>query len=311
MNHKKKNILISGLFNIETTVQIKSFPIAYFPIDYPYFGVNSSVSGVAVNVAKAEKMLGNEVNVLSIVGKDFEGDTIINNMKLEGFETNYIKRDMEKSPATVILFDEEGKRQIYCDLKDIQEKDYKMSDAEAALDMCDIAVICNINFNRDLLKAAKNKGKIIATDVHVLGDIKDEYNKDFMEAADILFLSDENIEGEHKQFITKIKDTYNVKIIVLGRGKQGAMLYIREEDAIYEMKAVTLGKVVNTAGAGDALFSAFINYYVKGFSPLEALKRAETFASYKIGFNGASTGFIEEETLEEIYKEMKYEYKKL
>lgn len=38
-------------------------------------------------------------------------------------------------------------------------------------DDCDVVIACNINFNRDLLKKAKEDGKLIATDVHVLGDI--------------------------------------------------------------------------------------------------------------------------------------------
>ena len=42
-----KKILVSGLINTETTVKIKEFPIEYFPIDYPFFGVNTRVSGVA------------------------------------------------------------------------------------------------------------------------------------------------------------------------------------------------------------------------------------------------------------------------
>ena len=42
-------ILVSGLVNTETTVKIKKFPIEYFPIDYPFFGVNTRVSGVAYN----------------------------------------------------------------------------------------------------------------------------------------------------------------------------------------------------------------------------------------------------------------------
>ena len=54
---KTNKIFVSGLMNIETTVKIKSFPINYFPIDYPFFGVNSSVSGVGVNVGKALKNL--------------------------------------------------------------------------------------------------------------------------------------------------------------------------------------------------------------------------------------------------------------
>ena len=53
-----KKILVSGLINTETTVKIKEFPIEYFPIDYPFFGVNTRVSGVAYNIAKALSTLG-------------------------------------------------------------------------------------------------------------------------------------------------------------------------------------------------------------------------------------------------------------
>jgi ribokinase len=47
------------------------------------------------------------------------------------------------------------------------------------------------NFCRPLLERAKKYKKDIATDIHVISDIKDEYNKDFMQAANILFMSDE------------------------------------------------------------------------------------------------------------------------
>ena len=54
--------------------------------------------------------------------------------------------------------------------------------------------------------------------------------------------------------------------------------------------------------AGDALFSAFIHFYAKGLKPIDCLKRAEVFAAYKIGFDGASVGFTDEETVEKLTK---------
>ena len=58
-------ILVSGLLNIETTVSVRGFPIQYYPIDYPFFGVNSSVSGVGYNLAKALTVLGDSVSLFS------------------------------------------------------------------------------------------------------------------------------------------------------------------------------------------------------------------------------------------------------
>ena len=56
-----KKILVSGLVNTETTVKVGAFPIEYAPIEYSFFGVNTSVSGVAYNIVKALKTLGDEI----------------------------------------------------------------------------------------------------------------------------------------------------------------------------------------------------------------------------------------------------------
>lgn len=300
---KINKIFVSGLMNVETTVKIKSFPINYFPIDYPFFGVNSSVSGVGVNVGKALKKLNNDIKFTSMIGNDFEGDNVIKCLEEENIDSGLVKRILKETPSSAILYDDEGKRQIYCDLKDIQSAEYPIDEKiKNAIKECDIAIICNTNYNRNILKYVKSIKIPVATDVHVLNDIEDEYNKEFMENADILFLSDEQIEGDHEVFISKLKDRYrNLKIVVLGRGNKGAMMYTRDDDMIRVFPAVELGKVVNTVGAGDALFSAFVNYYSKGFTPIDAIKRAQIFAAYKIGFNGAANGFISEERVEELF----------
>lgn len=293
-------ILISGLINTETTVKIKGFPIEYFPIDYPFFGVNTGVSGVAYNLAKALKALDDDVSLISMTGNDFGAEYVIKQMKEIGVSTDYMKQTLSQTPNSVVLYDEKGKRQIYCDLKDVQDMTYDFE--KEMYDNCDVVIACNINFNRDLLKKAKEDGKLIATDVHVLGDIEDAYNKDFMQYANILFLSDENIKTDYREFLMSIEERYENDIIVLGMGDKGALMYVKEEKKFYELPAVEVGEVVNTVGAGDALFSSFIHYYAKGVSAIDALKKAEIFASYKIGFDGAANGFTNEKKIDELEK---------
>ena len=205
---------------------------------------------------------------------------------------------MKETPNSVVLYDEEGKRQIYCDLKDVQEATYQFD--KQLYENADIVVACNTNFNRELLKKAKMAGKIIATDVHVLSDVHDEYNRDFMQYADLLFLSDENINTDYREFLMDIENNYQNEIIVLGMGAKGALMYVKDEQKFYELEAVSNLKVVNTVGAGDALFSSFIHFYAKGLKPIDCLKRAEVFAAYKIGYDGASVGFTDEQTVEKI-----------
>ncbi len=297
-------ILISGLVNTETTVKIKEFPIAYFPIDYPFFGVNTGVAGVAYNLSKALKSLGDQVRLISMTGNDFGGEYVRKEVEAIGISTKDMIKDLRQTPNSVILYDGEGKRQIYCDLKDIQEMNFDFH--KEMYQDCDVIIACNINFNRNLLKKAKADGKLIATDVHVLSDVEDAYNMDFMKYADILFLSDEGIRRDEKEFLMEIEKRYENDIIVLGQGSKGALMYVKKEERFYDFPAVTTGRVVNTVGAGDALFSGFIHYYVKGAGAKEALKKAEIFASWKIGFDGAAGGFADEQKIEELAAEIAF-----
>ena len=112
-----------------------------------------------------------------------------------------------------------------------------------------------------------------------------------METANILFLSDEGIQGNPQEFIRQIENTYHNDITVLGQGSKGALMYVKKEDKFYDEPAKKVEKIVNTVGAGDSLFSCFISSYAKGMTPIEALDKAQAFAAYKIGFDGAANGF--------------------
>lgn len=295
-------ILVSGLINTETTVKVRKFPVEYYPIDYPFFGISTNISGVAYNIVSALKVLGDDITFVTFTGNDFIAEQIEGTLKNRCISTEYIRKVLRETPSSVVLYDDDGKRQIYCDLKDIQGQSYECTDE--MFDDCNLVVACNINFNRSLLKKAKGKGKIIATDVHVLEDINDEYNRDFMQYADILFLSDERISENPQSFIQKISDIYHNRIIVLGQGSKGALMYVDSDKKFYDMPCVENENIINTVGAGDALFSSFIHFYNKGINPVECLRRAQIFASYKIGFNGASVGFMNEDAVETAYRNL-------
>lgn len=294
-------IVVAGLVNVETTVKIDSFPIEYSPIHFPFFGVQSQASGVGLNVGKALTTLGDEVKLLSMIGNDPSGVIVENTLKNCGIDTSYIVQKLSATPQTVVLYDNNGKRQIYCDLKEIQDCSYDEETFRKSIEDASIVCLCNINFSRNLLKIAKDNNKIIATDVQVLGDIHDSYNADYMRYANILFLSNENIKGPVEDFVKSISEIYNNDVIVVGLGGEGALLYVKKDNFMSHFKAVKTREVVNTIGAGDSLFSAFIHYYSKNSDPYEAIKKAIVFASYKIGVASAADGFVTEEELEKIY----------
>jgi ribokinase len=289
--------LISGLINIETTVRVDGFPIPYFPVRYPFFGVRSTVSGVGVNISKALTTLGHAVRFLSLIGDDGAGRLVREELRHSGVDDRYVLAKAAETAQSAILYDGEGRRQIHVDLKDIQELVCPATLFHEAAGGCRLAVLCNINFSRPLLALARQRGMTIATDVHAIADLDDPYNADFMGAADILFMSHERLPASPEKWAAAVQARYGTPIVVIGLGAEGALLAVRGE-APQHVPAVATRRVVNTIGAGDALFSAFLHVYAQTGDPYLALRKAVVFASYKIGAAGAAEGFLDAEGLD-------------
>lgn len=300
-------IFVSGLFNLESNIYVKSFPIDYSPIEYSFNQTSVDISGVGYNVVKALHCLNDEVIPITILGDDSIGRMIINELKNIGINTNYILKELNSTCTSIVLYDSTGRRKIYCDLKDIQEKVYQIDKVVDVINKSDGVVVCNINYNREIIKKAKELNKLVFTDVHVLSDINDEYNKKFMESANVLFLSDEGVKENKIEFLKRLHNKYKNDIIVMGCGEEGALLL--DNTGIYSISSLLTRNVVNTCGAGDALFSCFVHYYLKTKDPLKSLKYATIFASYKIGESGGAKGFLREKEIEKMFNSLELKIK--
>jgi ribokinase len=299
-------ILVAGLINIETTLKIDSFPIPYNPVHYPFFGINSTVSGVGYNVAKALTILGHEVNFLSLLGDDAASILVRTDLKALDISDKYIHSQLKNTPQSVILYDHNGQRAIFTDLKDIQDQAYPLAITEHVINKSDLAVICNINFSRPMLALAKEKKLPIATDVHAISQIDDAYNADYMASATILFQSHEKLPVSPEAWAKLVYETYGTPIIVIGLGKDGALLAVHDDNFMERIPAVYTRPIVNTIGAGDALFSSFVHTYTLTKDAYTSIKTATIFASYKIGSVGAAEGFLSQGELqtwvEQVYR---------
>ena len=293
------HILVSGLLNVETSARIQGFPIDYFPIDYPFFGVKLSVSGVAFNLCSALTALGDPVRLASMTGPDLAGRLVRQELAARGVPDDNVLERLRETPASVVLHEESGRRQVYSDLKDIQETDYPFQ--PELLNGIQLVTACNIRFNYPLLTLAQEHGIPIATDVHVLQDPDDAYNRPFLSAAEILFLSDERIPGDYWTFLREIRSRYGTRILVLGMGAKGALLLEQDQEDPLYLPAHNIGGVVNTVGAGDALFASFLHYYMKGLPASEALDRAQLFAALKIRHSGGAAGHATEAEVEQYF----------
>jgi ribokinase len=289
---------VAGLINVETTLAVEKFPISYNPVNFPFFGVQTTVSGVGYNISKALTVLGNDIDFASIIGGDDNAVLVRKKLAQHGIPGEGVISMIDHTAQSVILYDPTGRRQIYTDLKDIQDYSYPVELAKPYLEACDLAVICNINFARPLLSLAKQTGKQIATDVHTIANLDDDYNQDYMRYADILFLSDESLPDTPEVVARDLEARYQNAIIVIGLGSKGALLSVRKDGFVGRFPAVKTREVINTIGAGDALFSSFLDRYMRTRDPYRALQAAMVFASYKIGEKGAADGFLDKAGLD-------------
>jgi ribokinase len=285
-------ILISGSVSIETGVRVDGFPLPYSGVAYPFFGVHSGVSGVGYNLARALTTLGNRVALLAVTGDDVAAQLIAAALRKDGIDDAGVLRRAAATAQSVVLYDPTGRRQIFTDLKDIQEVVYPPELFRAAAADCALAVLSNINFSRPLLREAQRMGLPIATDVHAISALDDSYNKAFMAAAQVLFMSHERLPLPPAQWIRKLWQRFGAEVVVIGLGAAGAMLGVRSANAIEQFAAPAVRPVVNTVGAGDALFAAFLHAYAAGTPADEALRLAQVFAGYKIGASGGGGGFL-------------------
>ena len=297
---KNKIIYVSGIINFETIVDVDAFPIFYCPVEYPFFGINSTVSGQAYNIAKALKTLGgNKVILSGHVGNDFLGKIVVNEIKSAGIDTSTVNYTLESTPNSVVLVDRDRNTKFYDDLKDIQGIQKELDKEIEKIKESDIVVLSNTNFNRPLLEKARELNKKIATDVHIIGSIDDEYNKEFMQYSDILFMSNKGLAKYHNE------------IIVLGEGRDGAMILYSKKRVVYHIDAITLRTIINTVGSRDALFSSFIHFYTRTNDALQSLKLATVFTSYKLGESGGAAGFLKAKDVKELAKSVDFDVYKI
>ena len=252
-------VVVMGLANRETSIKVPELPMEHIPISYHFFGMESMVSGSGYNVSKAMSILGDEIRFLTMTGSDALGDMVENQLKKDGISEQYLKRELKATPESIVFYDNCNKRQIFCDLKDAQKQEYDQKTFLEAIEGADLIYFGNVNFCKHLLQEAKKTKALIATDVSAITSAKDKYNQKFMEVADILFVSDDESD-DAMELLDELKERYDAQIIIIGLGIKGALLYVKKDHFIGKFPSVKTRKVVNTLGAGDAMFSAFLHF---------------------------------------------------
>ena len=293
------SFVVAGITQVETIVNVDKLPMEYTPMTSVPNSIHISAGGDAYNEALALTWLGDNVHLMSVVGRKQDMGLFNPPGRKITISTEYMLPLVEHIPMQVIICDKERKQQIFEDIKDLREIDYDMSMVAPTVAYSDMVVLSNANFCRPFIDVAKRYQKPICVNIHEFLREKEQYNEDFLSAASVLYFSDDTITEDPFDFVKSIADKYGTDIIILGQGAKGLILYDRKRNINVHYNTVQTNDVVNTAGAGNALIACFLHFYLETGDSTSAIKDAMLFASYKIGYVGTSIGFLTVEQLEQ------------
>lgn len=295
--------MVAGFVQFETIVKVDELPLPYKQFDSIPETINTDIGGAGFNEAIALRWLGNDVDFISMISRNMSKRQIEAYLERNDVDlsTDYVLPLLDGMPTSVILYCN-GKKQTFEDVKDIRHVEYDAEILERQIQDKDMVVMSNCNFCRPIIGLAKKYNKPLAINVRSMRAERIAYKEDFLAAADILYISDDDLDRDPYDCIKECEKKYGSEVIIVGLGAKGTLLYTKEENNFIEYKPVKTNEVVNTVGAGNAMFSAFVHYYIKTGDAKEAIKNALLFASYKIGFVGTSNGFMTEEQIEQWKK---------
>lgn len=152
------------------------------------------------------------------------------------------------------------------------------SDLKTPIETADYVVINIANYCRNLLPICKRLNKAVWTDLHDY-DHGNTYHQDFIDAADYIFLSSDNLK-DYKAFMYQQIDN-GKQLVVCTHAKKGASALNAEGDW-FDIPTIDAYKMTNSNGAGDAFFSGFLYAHNKNYDTLTCLQYATIVAGLTI-----------------------------
>ncbi|MBN1261663.1 MAG: carbohydrate kinase family protein [Anaerolineae bacterium] len=252
--------------------------------------VGSTGAGKALNLHR----LGLEVTLHGLIGEDSYGHWICDHLHKAGLQFLY-DVDPLGTKRHVNLMDAQGERISIFIASGAFDPEVDYERLETHIQANDIIVVNIINYCRALLPAIRAAGRPIWCDIHDY-DGQEAYHRDFIAAADYIFMSSANLP-EYRNFMETLMAT-GKRMIVCTHGRQGATALTPDGEWI-EVPIIDTYKRVDTNGAGDSFFAGFFyghhsGYDVKRCLRLGAIAAGMCITSYELASPDLSAQSIEQ-----------------
>ncbi|MFH1195577.1 MAG: carbohydrate kinase [bacterium] len=231
-------------------------------------------------------------NFISSIGSDEYGKEILDFLNSKGFPTEYISVDIEHPTGTVQVKIKEDKTPSFkisseCCYDYLRADEKTIDLVENKTDLLYFGTLAQRSeISRNTMKSLKDKNIKYFCDVNLRHDF---FSKEMIEEAlhvcDVIKLNAEELDKlikililspDRKIAVNQLMNKYNIKLIAVTLGEEGAYLHLGNEENHYKSKSTS---VIDTVGAGDA-FAAVLCLGYLGSMELEKInKLANEFAA--------------------------------
>lgn len=257
-----QKISIFGGVSFNTMVYVEHFPDPQ-PATHFLQKINETVGSTGAGKALNLCQLGFDVTLHAFIGDDFYGQQV-----RQILDQDHLNCAFEITPQGterhVNLMSANGQRQSFMHQTAVNPKiDFER--CEAIIAQSDIVVLNITNYCRNLIPLIQKHQKAIWCDIHDY-DGQNDYHADFIQAADYLFLSSENL-ADYRDFMESMVEQGKTWVVCT-HGDKGATGLTAEKQWI-EVPALSGIEVLDTNGAGDSFFSGALY----GFSQQHDFKK--------------------------------------
>jgi sugar/nucleoside kinase (ribokinase family) len=303
-NTPGSEVVVVGNVGIDTSVFLPSSPELIDGLrEEGHFSSNVDCLGHAGGyTARGFAALGLDTAFIGHVGDDQMGRWVRAELTGDGIDLTGLGIDPQGTARSVNLMGSDGSRINFYDGRGHRSIAVDPALGEKIFAGSRLAMFHLPDWARTLLPVAKRAGAVLACDLQDVRDPDDDYLTDFIEGADILFVSSThhlNPAPMLKQLVRRS----NGSMVVCGRGGLGVAIATTEGIRVYPPPRVDL-PIVDTNGAGDALAVGFlVAHELEGRPVEEAVQRGQLAARWTCAQRASSSDLVTREQLEELVAE--------
>jgi fructokinase len=265
------------------------------------FPDHEKIGGAPLNVALRLKSFGNDVAMISAVGKDDLGKQLISYINENKLTSTYIQvHEAYQTGKVNVILDPKGsasyeiKYPVSWDYIALNDENLKLVKESNVFIYG--SLICRHSVSKDTLFKLLDQANFKVFDVNLRAPYYSfELLHDLMSKADFVKFNDEELDLVVKSLNPELKSIedqmifitrkFNVSHICVTRGGEGAVLCINGQ---FYYNSGYLIKVKDTVGAGDSFLASLIYNITKGATPQYALDFACAVGALVAGSEGAN-----------------------